>query len=297
MNIRTLRRLVLGFVLLWLLIFGSSLVFGRSSGELRVTFLDVGQGDAAVIETPSGQTLVIDTGNLDADGADDMGRRVVAPYLRQRGINQINVLFLTHPDTDHIGGAATLLEQFPTDLLMDNGQFTHSESPVAARVLQTASTRRVPFRSARRGQELTTGDGVTIRILAPTSAALFGSENDASIVLRVEYGQTAFLLTGDAGATAETELLTSHQPLLCDVLKAGHHGSRTSSTPAFLDAAHPRIAICSAGRRNAHGHPTREVLERFAARNVKIYRTDQHGAITCRTDGITLHIETMLPQK
>jgi competence protein ComEC len=294
---RTLRRLILGFALLWLLIACSSLVLGRSSGELRVTFLDVGQGDGVVIETPSGKTLVIDTGNLDADGADDMGRRVIAPYLRQRGINRIGVLFLTHPDTDHIGGAATLLEQFPTDLLIDNGQFTRSDSPVAARVLQTASARRVPLRSARRGQELTTGDGVTIRVLAPTSAALFGPENDASIVLRIEYGQTVFLLTGDAGTTAETELLTSHQPLICDVLKAGHHGSRTSSIPAFLDAAHPRVAVFSAGRRNAHGHPAREVLERFAARNVKIYRTDQHGAITCRTDGITLRVETMLPGK
>lgn len=267
----------------------------HSSHELRVTFLDVGQGDATIIETPSGKTLVIDAGNITSDGDDDMGRRIVAPYLRQRGINHLDVIFLTHPDSDHIGGAATLLEQFPTELLMDNGQFTRSDSPIAANILKTASARKVPLRSARRGQELEIEDGVKVRILAPTPEFLTASDNDSSIVLRIEYKNISFLLTGDAGAAAETDLIRSRLPLTSDVLKIGHHGSLTSTTPAFLSAVRPRFAIISAGKRNMHGHPHRDILERLNQVGAKIYRTDQQGAITFHTDGTTISIETMLP--
>lgn len=295
MNTRTIRRVVVGLALLWALTLSIGLILRRSSQELRVTFLDVGQGDAAIIETPSGKVLVIDAGNTTSDGEDDMGRRVVAPYLRQRGINRIHVLFLTHPDSDHIGGAATLLEQFPTDLMVDNGQFTRSDSPIAAHILKTASLRGVPLQSAQRGQELLMGDDVTVRILAPVPEAQYDSDNDASIVLRIDYKQTSFFFTGDAGEAAETELLRSKQSLLSDVLKVGHHGSLTSTAPEFLAAVRPRIATISAGRRNSHGHPHREILERLTQIGTKIYRTDQQGAITCRTDGTTLTVETILP--
>ena len=295
MSIITRQKRLFVVALLCLLISITWILLRHSSHELRVTFLDVGQGDATIIETPSGKTLVIDAGNITSDGDDDMGRRIVAPYLRQRGINQLAVIFLTHPDSDHIGGAATLLEQFPTELLMDNGQFTRSDSPIAAHILKTASARKVPLRSARRGQEIEIEDGVQIRILAPTPEFLTASDNDASIVLRVEYKNISFLLTGDAGAAAETDLIRSRLPLTSDVLKVGHHGSLTSTTPEFLAAVRPRFAIISAGKRNMHGHPHHDILERLKQVGAKIYRTDQQGAITCHTDGTTLQIETMIP--
>jgi competence protein ComEC len=294
MSLHAIRRLTLGFVLLWLILIGASFVLRRSSHELRVTFLDVGQGDAIIIETPGGKTLVVDTGNLISDGSDDMGRRVVAPYLRQRGINRVDILILTHPDSDHIGGAATLLTQFPTDLLLENGQFARSDSPLVAPLLETASSRRAKVKSARRGQVLVLGDGVTIRVLAPTPEALPGPENDASIALRIEYGERAFLLTGDASEVEEAELVASGQPLACDVLKVGHHGSLTSTTPEFLAAARPRFAVICVGERNTHGHPRREILERLTAIGAQIYRTDRQGAVTCRTDGMTIQVETTL---
>lgn len=296
MNIPPARRSALVILLLVLLLVVAVFSFRRPSQELRITFLDVGQGDAIILESPSGKVLVVDTGNITSDGEDDMGRRVVAPYLRQRGLNRMDMLFLTHPDSDHIGGAATLLEQFSTSLLVENGQFTRSDSPVVRRLLETVSSRRVPLKTAQRGQVVTLGDGVTVRVLAPTPAALAGPENDASIVLRVEFGKIAFLLTGDAGEIEEAELIAAKQPLGSDVLKVGHHGSLTSTHPEFLASVRPRFAVIPVGERNTHGHPRREVLQRLTDIGAKIYRTDRHGAVTFRTDGITLKAETTLSE-
>lgn len=285
---------VVGLVASLLFIATAGVFTRRPARELRVTFLDVGQGDAAVIETPAGRTLLIDAGNVTADGEDDMGRLVVAPYLRWRGVNRIDALILTHPDTDHIGGAATLLLQFPTGLLMDNGQLTRSDSTPAVNALQAARDRGTPLRSARRGQVWQTDDGVTVRILAPAEQDLSGSDNEASIVARLEYGQISFLFTGDAGEPSEQALARSGLLQPCHVLKVGHHGSLSSSSERFLSAVRPHVAVISVGQRNTHGHPRRQVLARLEQAGARVYRTDRMGAITCRTDGITLTVEPML---
>jgi competence protein ComEC len=261
---------------------------------LRVTFLDVGQGDAIVIESPTGRVLVVDAGALSLDDPErNAGHRVVLPFLRGRGIHRVDVLLLTHPDADHIGGAATLLERLSVGLLMDNGQ--EYTIPLMQPILKAARKRGVLHHAARRGQKLELGGGVTAEILAPNAPNAPEKANDASIVVRLLYGKTTFLLTGDAEATAEQALLVSGSPLRCDVLKAGHHGSRTSTTPEFLAATRPRIAIISAGRRNIYGHPSRVVLDRLRANQVQIFRTDQQGAITCFSDGAEIRVETALP--
>ncbi|MCS6777427.1 MAG: DNA internalization-related competence protein ComEC/Rec2 [Chthonomonadaceae bacterium] len=291
-------RWAAGLVMVLLLVVTTGVFARRPSQELRVTFLDVGQGDAAVIETPCGKTLLIDAGNITADGEDDMGRLVVAPYLRWRGINRIDALILTHPDADHIGGAATLLQQFPTGLLMDNGQLTRSDSAPAASALQAARTHGTPLHPARRGQVWQTDDGVTMRILAPAGQDLsdsgLDSDNEASIVARLEYGQISFLFTGDAGEPAEQALAQSGLLQPCHVLKVGHHGSLSSSSEKFLSGIRPRVAVISVGRNNAYGHPRRQVLARLERAGARIYRTDRMGAITCRTDGTVLTIEPTL---
>ena len=292
MTMRTLWRLCCCFLVVNGLLVGWGITHRRQA-ELRVVFLDVGQGDAAAIESPSGKVLLVDTGGVLADGSDNEGRRVVGPYLRSRGVRRIDMELLTHPHADHIGGAATLLERFPTAELLDNGQQT--DSLLLTHLRTDAAEHHVQYLAARRGQTLDFQDGVTARILSPTEAETHGSPNNASIVLMIQYGRTTFLFTGDAEADEEADLLAAHQLLHCDVLKVGHHGSRTSTTPPFLAAAHPRIAVISVGAHNLYGHPNGEVLDRLRDSGVKVYRTDKQGAVTCLSDGLTVRTETMNP--
>ena len=292
-------RLLLLFVASIGLLLGWHFWRGQGDGLLHVSFLDVGQGDAAVIETPSGKVIMIDTGGAGMDGSGDGGSQVVAPFLRQRGIERINDLILTHPHADHIGGAASLLRRFDVETLLDNGQPTASS--VVTQYLEAASARHVPVHSARRGQRLDCGDGVTLDILAPTpdeaaqSADTNGGANNASVVARLRYGRTVFLFMGDAEADEEAELTRSGLALDCDVLKAGHHGSRTSTTLPFLQAAHPASVVISVGAHNLYGHPGREVIARLQAGHMRIFRTDQSGAVLCASDGVAVRAGVMRP--
>ncbi len=285
--------------LLWLLLavmllsaFGS-IVF-RSPAELRVTFLDVGQGDGCVIESPSGKVIVIDAGNILNDGADDQGRRVVAPYLRSRGINAIDLLVLTHPDSDHIGGARTLLHEFPVKMLLENGQFSKTDSALIASISREAKRQNTLIKTARRGQKIEIGDGVNLSVLAPTKEMMPLPTNDASIVMRLDYERNSFLFTGDATQGEEADILAANLSVAADVLKAGHHGSKGSTSELFARAVHPRIAIFSCGRRNLYGHPHPDVVNRLQSVGAKLYRTDNQGAIICRSNGVTIQIETTL---
>lgn len=258
---------------------------------LRVTFLDVGQGDAAVIESPGGKIILVDTGGVSHESGDDEGRRTVAPFLRSRGINRIDMILLSHPHLDHIGGAATLLTLFPVGLLMDNGQ--DADKPPVATILTAAQTHHIAYRAARRGQIIELGDGAVLRVLAPTEAETHGSVNNGSMVLRLEYKQTAFVFTGDAELDEEDDMVTDKMPLACDALKVGHHGSDSSTTPEFLAEAHPHFAIVSVGKHNLYGHPRPDILERLSASGAKTYRTDENGAVICVSDGATVKVETL----
>src|SRR5579871_4551210 len=205
---------------------------------LRVTFLDVGKGDAVVIETPGGGTIVVDTGGTLRDG-DDQANRAIIPYLQSRGVRHIGALLLTHPHPDHIGGAATLIERYPINFLLDNG--VDSSLPEFRRYREAARERDVEYHQMRRGSRLETSDGVRLTAIAPPQSLTQGWINNSSIVLRLEYGRNVFLLTGDAETESEGEILRSGQPLVCDVLKVGHHGGKQSSSAEFVAAARPRI--------------------------------------------------------
>ncbi len=261
---------------------------------LTVTFLDVGQGDSIIVRTPAGHTLIVDAGR--ASPYDDEGRRVVVPFLRTQGINSVDALLLTHPDDDHVGGASSILERVRVGRVLISGLTLTSAS--YTRALNTARRLGVPIVTVRRGQKLDFRDGVVADVLNPPGGDVppdrAHADNNGSLVVRVREGETAVMLTGDAEEPAEQDIIASGLDLRADVLKLGHHGSRTSSSEEFLDAVHPKLAIVSAGIRNQFGHPHPEVLQRLATRGIRVLRTDLDGAITITSDGHTLRATTAL---
>jgi competence protein ComEC len=230
-------------------------------GRLRLSVLDVGQGDAVVIEMPDGRTILVDAGSggpmrLDA------GERVVAPFLWNRGVLSLAGLAVTHDDADHAGGMAAMRRLFRID-----EHWTGASAPSQPR---------------RFGRAIVTP--------LPPTAAPAGRRNDAGLVLRVEIGLASFLLAADIGAAREHELLMSGTRLASTVLKVAHHGSRFSTTSEFLRAVRPTAAAISVGARNAYGHPDPGVLARLAEAGVAVYRTDEDGAVIFETDGGTLTV-------
>jgi competence protein ComEC len=230
-------------------------------GRLRVIVLDVGQGDAIVVETPDGQTLLVDAGG-GGPWRLDAGERVVAPVLWNRGVLRLAATVTTHDDQDHAGGMRAIRRLF-----------TVGEAWSADGLRATA---RVV-------------GGVRLTALAGGGGSP-GSRNDDALALRVDYGLVSFLLASDITAATESRLVTSGAPLAATVLKVAHHGSRGSSTPEFLRAVGPLVAIVSVGARNAYGHPSPETLARLATVDAAVYRTDRDGAVLLETDGRTLAV-------
>ena len=217
---------------------------------------------------------------------------MVAPYLRYRGISEVDAIVLSHPHADHIGGAVSLIRRFRVGEVMDDGEAYGS--PLVPQYLGLAQTDGAHIETARRGRTLDLGDDVQADILGPSDTLAGQGANNASVVLRVRYGRTSFLLTGDAEAPEEAEILSAQQDLACDVLKVGHHGSHTSSTPDLVAAAHPKFAVISVGKRNLYNHPSAEVIDRLSSAGARVYRTDRDGAVICHADGVSVHVETML---
>jgi competence protein ComEC len=261
----------------------------RHPGTLRATILDVGKGDSIVIESPTGRVMVVDAGGL-LGRNDDRAKRVIGPFLRQRGIRRIDTLLLTHPHQDHIGGAATLIDQFEVGRVVDNG--VGDKSGLVERYRKVAVRRGVPVQQVARGNRLDLDRRVHVQVLHPRRAfpGAAGSINDTSIVLRVTFGRTALLLTGDAGTAVEDEMRRARQPLACNVLKVAHHGGRNATSDAFLDETRPAAAVISVNANNRHGHPDPGVLQRLRDHGAAIWRTDQNGHVLVVSDGRRVRI-------
>ncbi|MBC8142796.1 MAG: ComEC/Rec2 family competence protein [Armatimonadetes bacterium] len=259
--------------------------------RLRVTFLDVGQGDAAIIETPDGAVAVVDGGGLPGTNetfGGDPGSRVVVPYLRRRGVNRIALLAPSHPDEDHVQGLVAVAHALPVDTVLTNGA-PGGESGAYSRLCTLLRQKGVPLAVARRGQALPLGNtGVTIEVLHPGDKHITDSRSESnanSSVIRVRYKNAAMLFTGDAEEAAEAELLQSGLDLRADALKIGHHGSRLSSGAAFLAAVRPSVAVIGCGADNNFGHPAPDVLAKLSAVGATTYRTDRQGTIVVTIDG------------
>ena len=262
------------------------------SSSLRVTFLAVGQGDAAVVQLPGGRALLVDGGGdlrgLAPPGT-DVGSRIVLPALAELGVSRLDAIALTHPHPDHGGGLFAVLDQLPVGELWVTGEAGPGQLGDLLR--ERARARGVPVRQPTPGA-MQMG-GVRIEILR-SGWHPARSTNDNSLVLRLVHGELAILLAGDVEALAEAELAQSGRDVRADVLKAGHHGSRTSSTEAFLRAVRPAHVVFSVGAHNPFGFPHPEVVDRVRSSGAAAWRTDG-GAITAISDGHTMELRQIAP--
>lgn len=262
-----------------------------TQGQLNVTVMDVGEGLCIVARTPSGKTLVMDCGTCSRRDNQGVGESVVVPYLTKAGMRGIDVVIASHPHEDHISGFPRLFAKLPPRLVLDSG--AREDSATYRRFLAAVRRSGARYRIAERGQVLDLGDGVSVQVLSPPPASRDVDPNTHSVVARVIYGRTAFLLAADADDETESEILASGQPLRAQVLQVGHHGSAGASSPKWLAAIHPQIAVISCGRRNPYGHPAPETLARLDSLRTRVYRTDRDGAITFLSDGATITVSAM----
>jgi competence protein ComEC len=262
--------------------------FGRSApqiepGKLEITAIDVGQGDALLIVSPDGHSMLIDAGGAigPTRGEFDFGEDVVSPYLWSRGIDHLDVLALTHAHGDHIGGLGRMIENFrPKELWVG----INPPAAVVRHLYETAAANEVTIRQHTAGEEFSWG-GTDVRVLSPPADWRPKSKpmNDDSLALLLKYGNTRALLSGDVERRME-RLIATESPQ-ADLLKVAHHGSATSTAPELLQAVHPSFAVISVGYHNSFGHPRPVVLERLQDAHVKTYRTDMFGAVTFLLDG------------
>jgi len=260
--------------------------------DLRVTFLDVGQGDAAVVELPGSQVMVIDGGGFASEDF-DTGEAIIAPFLWSRKISQVDILVMSHPQLDHYGGLVYLAEHFFPRELWSNGE--QAQSGRFSHFKTVLTKRGVTFRTLCRETSELQLSSIHVQVLHPPCQRTELDTNNASLVLRLTHGRIDFLFTGDIEATGENLLLATGSPLSSKILKVPHHGSRTSSTVAFVNAVDPQVAIASLGYRNRFHFPAREVILRYKKQGSSLFRTDQVGAVTVISNGDKYKTYSYLP--
>jgi competence protein ComEC len=252
--------------------------------KLRLTFFDVGQGDAVLVEFPNGRMLV-DTGPYDDEY--DAASWVLLPFFRRSGIRQLDAVVITHPHADHLGGLPALLREIKVKKVFVCGAET--DSPLEQQCEKLIDSLRVQHVALRAGERVRDFAPAQVWALHPLrDEAGFHRLNDASVVLKVVFGQHAFLFPGDAELESESHLLKFANVLDSDLLKVGHHGSSTSSMSSFLAAVSPQWAVTSVGRWNNFGHPNPQVMARYDSLGIQLLRTDRDGAVIFETDGKTL---------
>jgi competence protein ComEC len=264
--------LALAVILAWIA------AFQMPDGRLHVHFLDVGQGDAILIQCPNGQQIMVDGGPEPSVLLSHLGRRM--PFWD----HSLDLVVLTHPEEDHLGGLVEVLTRYDVSLVMDSGQECSSATCDAWTAL--IEEKEISYRRAQSGMRLELDQGVWIEVLHPPTPLMANTASDInnnSMVLRLEYGRFSTLLAGDVMAEAEQVLLSSGQPLDSLVLKVPHHGGDTSLTLPLLDAVNPEAVIISVGPDNRFGHPSEVTLEKLVG--IRTYRTDQDGGIEVISDG------------
>lgn len=252
---------------------------GSASGTLEVYFFDVGQGDSELIRLPGGENILIDAGTSSTEDE-------LVGELRSLGAETLDLVVATHPHADHIGGMAAVIDAFDVRQVV-MPRVSESDTPTTKtyeNLLQSIADKGLTITPAEPGDELLSSGGAVLTVLAPNGED-YGDLNNYSVVLRLTYGEDSFLFTGDAEEASEEEMLSLDWPLTATVLKCGHHGSETSTSPAFLDAVSPQYAVISCGVDNDYGHPDAVTLEKLEAAGAEVFRTDRQGTILASTDG------------
>jgi len=258
------------------------LAFDVFTGEppMRVTFLDVGQGDGAVFQFPSGEVMIMD-GGPEREGW-NAGERIIEPFLLASGIRRIDILAFSHPQLDHLGGLPFLISGFDCAAILDPGQPTSLRQ--YSEILRAAIERDIPVYHPRRGDSFREGDA-RVEIMHPGrewvgQLSALDDINDVSLVARLTYGKISLLMTGDIERAVEEDLVHAYgTDLNADILKVAHHGSASSSTVSFLSAVNPSVAVVSVGRDNRFGHPDPSVMEMMGEKGIEVFRTDLCGAV------------------
>ena len=246
---------------------------------LEVIYFDVGQADSILLKT-SNHAMLIDAGNTGQD-------KLMLDYLSEYSVTKLDYLVATHPHADHIGAMASVVKAMDSigEIIMPDKPHTTS---TYKNLIKAIDEKNIPIKIAEVGQVFNMGEA-NIQVLAPKDVS--GNDlNEVSVVLRVTFGETVFLFTGDAGTKSESTQLVSELTLKADVLKVGHHGSRTSTTQKYIDAVNPKYAVISCGTDNTYGHPHSESMARLNAKGIAIYRTDEKGTIIFVSDGKTISI-------
>jgi len=272
------RLLFFVVVLLVINIFLFRLELQSSNRGLTFAMLNVGQGDSLFIESPSGTQILIDGGP--PRRILSQLQRVMSPFDRQ-----LDAIIITNPDQDHIGGFLDVLKVYQVDSVFESG--TINDSKTFQNLKTEIKNKNIPNLLAKKGMRLDIGGGAVIDILFPDRDVFDWSPNDGSIVARLSYGDTSVMLTGDSTSRTEEIILEQYaqSELDSDILKVGHHGSRTSTGSSFLKAITPVYALISSGKDNNYGHPHRDVLDTLDSLGVKVFRTDLSGTIIMKSDG------------
>ncbi|MCX6755552.1 MAG: MBL fold metallo-hydrolase [Candidatus Nomurabacteria bacterium] len=281
------RKYFLIIFVAFLLVFNIFLFYtDYQNGHRMLTFaaLDIGQGDGLFIESPSGVQMLVDSGPI---------HKIMAPLAKVLPLydKHINAIMITNPDADHIGGFIDILKNYDVDYIIEPGTFNPSKT--YATVEQLVVEKHVKKIIARRGMKLNLGAGAYVNILFPDRDVSTWNSNDGSIVARLSYGNNSVMLTGDATQKIEGIILGENPARLLksDILKAGHHGSRTSTSSAFVKAVDPNYAVISVGKDNKYGHPHQEILDTLDSFNIKTLRTDLLGTIIFKGDSLDFKLK------
>lgn len=254
-------------------------------GQLAVRMLDIGQGDAFLLEK-DGKFVMIDTGDIEH-------RDQIVALLHKYKVKEISKIIITHPHADHLGGMNAIFKNFKVDAIYDDGMPAGTGS--YKNYLKQIKEKKIPYHVLKAGDEVDFFDGVKFNVLGPVKVIKDqkgnSDFNNNSIVGRLTYGSFSMMFTGDAEQEEEKTILGKGGTLKSDVLKVGHHGSRTSTSPAFLKAVSPKNAFISCGQGNDYGHPHKVTIDKLEKAKVQIYRTDRNGTVTLTSDGSSYRIE------